>query len=304
MSTQLELSVVVCTFNRQRYLLKALEHLGDQTAGHASYEVIIVDNNSPDETELMCRQYIDCHPDLNIHYYKELQQGHSFARNRGIKESSGSYIAFIDDDAYVRSDYVANLISHFDEHPDTMALGGKILPIYETQEPAWMSTYLLPLVAALDMGEKPKPFKGTKYPIGANMAFRSECFVRHGLFDPDFGRKGDSLEGGDEKELFLRLKRHQETIYYVPTVVVDHIIPERRLQKEYIKGLGTGVGSTERRRVSKLSISAKLFKIWEEVYKMAGTIVLSLLYCLSLQFSKAKMLIRFRFWVWQGLFRG
>lgn len=304
MSKPLELSVIVCTYNRQHYLQKALEHLTDQTTGYSSYEVIVIDNNSPDDTAKICRQYMDEHPELNIHYHKELQQGHSFARNRGIKESSGRYIAFIDDDAYVTKDYVANLIRHFDGHPDTVALGGKILPIYETQEPVWMSKYLLPLVAALDMGETPKHFKGVKYPIGANMAFRRDSFEQYGLFDPGFGRKGDRLEGGDEKEVFLRLKRNKASILYVPTVVVHHIIPERRLQLDYIKGLAIGVGTTEKRRVSRLSLSSRFFKIFEEVYKMAGTVILSLLYCLSLQFAKAKMLIRFRFWVWQGLLKG
>jgi hypothetical protein len=150
------------------------------------------------------------------------------------------------------------------------------------------------------MGNSPKKFKGSKFPIGANMAFRSEVFEKYGHFNTDLGRRGSGLEGGDEKEVFLRLKKEKEEIHYVPKVKVDHIIPEKRLTMEYIKGLGIGVGSSEKRRVTKTGFVETVKKIFSEVIKVGATLVLFLIYFVKGKFAQANMLVKFRFWVLQG----
>ena len=177
------------------------------------------------------------------------------------------------------------------------------MPKYESSEPKWMSRYLLPLVAALDMGNGIKKFSGSKFPIGANMAFRKEVFDQYGVFDTSLGRRGTNLEGGDEKELIERIKLKNKGIYYVPDVKVDHIIPNRRLDMEYIKGLAVGVGTSERRRMGKEGINFRIKKIFSESIKIAGTFVLFLLYSIRLQPEKAIVLLKFRWWVIIGLFQ-
>tara|TARA_B110000027_G_scaffold1587_1_gene1377 strand:+ start:864 stop:1157 length:294 start_codon:yes stop_codon:yes gene_type:complete len=89
---------------------------------------------------------------LNVHYFLELRQGLTYSRNRGITESKGEYLAFIDDDVFVEVDYIENINQAF-SNLKIAALGGEITPHYESgNPPVWMSKYLLPLVAALDMG--------------------------------------------------------------------------------------------------------------------------------------------------------
>ncbi|HET8858495.1 glycosyltransferase [Marivirga sp.] len=294
------ISVIVCTYNRREYLPDCLKHLVKQSAQHEDYEVLIIDNNSTDNTATIAQDLIKDHPDLNAQYFCEMNQGHTYARNRGIKEAKGEILSFIDDDAFVDYNFIKEIQFYFKQHAEVSAIGGKILPVYEGKHPKWMSKYLLTLVSALDMGNSPKKFKGSKFPIGANMAFRADVFEKYGHFNTDLGRRGSGLEGGDEKEVFLRLKKENEEIHYVPKVKVDHIIPEKRLTMEYIKGLGIGVGSSEKRRVTNSGFTETMKKIISETIKVCATFILFFFYFIQGKFAQAKMLVKFRFWVLQG----
>lgn len=296
-----KVSVILCTYNRDKYLRTTLEALALQSVQAHTYEVIIVNNRSTDTTENIALDFIQEHPQCSAKYFVEKQQGLSYARNRGISESSGDILTFIDDDSFVEPTYIQSVVSFFKTYQSAAAYGGKIIPQYETEEPIWMSKFLWPLVAALDMGSEVTTFKGSKFPIGANMGFRKVVFEKYGDFNTALGRKGkEGLEGGEEKDLFSRLKNNNETIYYTPEVSVRHVIPPKRLEMAYIKGLAVGVGTSEKKRVGKLGIGSKLQKIYSELVKIAGTVVLATYYSVTLQFAKAKMLLQFRGWVIKG----
>lgn len=298
------LSVIVCTYNREKYIGQCLAHLANQSADKSVYEVIIVNNNSTDNSESIIKDTISNYPEIRFAYFIEMNQGHTYSRNRGISESSGEILAFIDDDAFVGAKYCQSLIEYFKKNSSVSAIGGKIIPVYEESEPNWISKYLLPLVASLDLGDKERTLKGTKFPIGANMAFRKSIFNKYGVFDIGLGRRADELEGGDEKEMFLRLKKGRELVRYVPEAVVEHIIPPHRLKESYIKGLAIGVGTSEKKRISTQGASEVLRKIFSEAVKISGTIILALGYFFSGSPSKAAMLIKFRYWVVSSLIMG
>ena len=295
-----KLSIIVCTYNRDRYIGKTLDLLSDQSTNNSDYEVLVIDNNSTDKTTDICLDFIDKPEHTNFHYFLEKNQGHTYSRNRGIKESKAGYIAFLDDDAWVNRNYCEEIIKFFDGHEEVTAIGGKIIPEYESKEPVWMSRYLWPLVAGLDMGNQIREFKGTQYPIGANMAYRSNVFEKYGLFDIDLGRRGKGLEGGDEKDMIFRLKMGGERIFYVPSVSVRHIIPDSRTTRSYIKGQAVGVGVTEKKRLSGKGSGAAIKKSFSEFIKIGATTVLGLFYILTFRPAKGIMLIRFRTWVIQG----
>jgi len=300
-----KVSVIICTYNRIDYLRICLEKLVEQNVLKDQYEVIIINNNSDDGTADFCHKFILENPSCEIRYYLEQKQGHTYSRNRGIAESNGTILAFLDDDAFVKEDYIFHIQMFFKEHPEADAIGGKINPVFESEKPAWMSKYLMPLVSALDLGNQITEFKGRKFPIGANMAFRRAVFVTFGNFNVELGRRGSvGLEGGDEKELFMRLKRENRCIYYVPQVEVDHVIPQRRVKIDYIKGLAIGVGTSEKKRIIQSGSVEVLKKLIEESIKIVATLLLSLHYFLTLQPAKASMIVRFRFWVNKGLISG
>ena len=90
------ISVVVCTFNRAQLAATAIESLCEQTADKSQYEVIVVDNNSQDNTREVTEDFCSRYP--NLRYCLEEEQGLSHARNRGWRESRGVYVAYVDDD--------------------------------------------------------------------------------------------------------------------------------------------------------------------------------------------------------------
>jgi glucosyl-dolichyl phosphate glucuronosyltransferase len=300
----MKISVVVCTYNRDRYILKCLLSLKNQSFDKADYEVIIVNNKSTDNTESYCLNFIANNRDVLIKYLVEENQGLSYSRNRGIKESSGHVICFIDDDAFAEPDFLNSIDKFFQSHPKAVAIGGRIIPFFESSIPAWLSPYLLPLFAALDLGNKIKRFSSRKFPIGANMSFRREIFEKVGLFDSELGRKGEGLTGGEEKDIIYKIRAAKGEIFYLPSAEVKHIIPAERLTEDYIRRQAIGVGISERIRISRLGSKSYWGKFAEEVFKSGATLVLFFFYLIRLSFPKGWMLLRFRCWVLKGLFTG
>src|SRR5215210_4422246 len=99
-------SVIVCTYNRQKFIGACLHCLAGQTLPIGNWEVIVVDNNSTDRSASIIQTFISSHPQLPFRYVFEKEQGLSFARNRGIAESRGVVLVYIDDDVEVAPAYL------------------------------------------------------------------------------------------------------------------------------------------------------------------------------------------------------
>jgi Glycosyltransferases involved in cell wall biogenesis len=95
----MKLSVIFCTYNREKYLYNALKSISQQNIPYHDYEIVMVNNNSTDSTESICKQFRYDYPGVNFRYFLETQQGLSYARNRGVQESRGDILVFVDDDA-------------------------------------------------------------------------------------------------------------------------------------------------------------------------------------------------------------
>src|SRR5678810_355900 len=94
----IRISLIICTYNRDMFLPDALESIKNQSFDKSEIELIIVDNNSTDNTASISKKFISQNPSLNIKYCFEEQKGLSFARNRGVAEANGSIITYVDDD--------------------------------------------------------------------------------------------------------------------------------------------------------------------------------------------------------------
>lgn len=129
-----EISIIICTYNRDKYIYQTLRRIAINTFSANKYEIILVNNNSTDQTEIECKRFHNDFPDLNFRYYVEKKQGLSFARNRGIEESTGDIILFIDDDAFMETNYLHNLTVNLKSNPEAAAFGGKIIPSFENDK--------------------------------------------------------------------------------------------------------------------------------------------------------------------------
>ena len=281
---QPELSIIICTYNREDFLPFALQSLSQQSLDNQQYEVLIIDNNSTDRTATLSHEFIKQHPDVNLKYFLEKNQGLAYARNRGIKESSGRVISFIDDDAEARSDYAMNLIRTFQEYSDYDAIGGKVIPIFpEKKEPAWLSKYIWGVVAKVDKGDHPVPFK-KKVPAGCNMAFRNVVFETIGLFDTQLAHRCDDLY------IFGKLKAIHKVALYAPDVVVYHHIPPERMDTAGIRRLSLDLGSSHRVYLHSRPAVFTLLKFFDYTLKIGASVILSLGFLMKGEPAKIKII--------------
>ncbi|MBQ8959022.1 MAG: glycosyltransferase family 2 protein [Bacteroidales bacterium] len=298
------LSLIVCSYNRDKYLYGALQCIAENDFPTENFEIVLVNNLSTDNTEAECQRFANDYPKVDFRYFIETRQGLSFARNRGIEESRGDVLVFLDDDSYIQENYLHNLQQQLSSHPDADAFGGKIAPVFESGEaPKWLSKWNYSWVSAIDMGDKVRRFEGKAFPIGANMGIRRSTLDKTGAFNTQLGRSKKNLMGGEEKDLFERIQRQGGAIYYFPDVLVHHVIPPSRTTSDYVRRLGKGVGQSERIRTLSVSKWKYLKRLLSELVKWGGTIVLWLGYALTGQMAKGNILVSFRRMVTSGLLK-
>jgi len=297
------LTVIICTYNREKYIRPLLESIAANDLDKSQYEIVMVDNNCTDNTRTVCKQFTKDNPDISFRYVIEKEQGLSAARNCGIREAKGDLLIYIDDDAFVDSHYLSDYVNWFANHPETMAAGGPIIPHYEQgEEPSWMTPYTRALLTAwMDYGDKVREYPKGRYPGGGNAAYRKCIFDQVGLFNTALGRKGGNLMGSEEKDIFAKMHQLNMQVLYLPWPVLHHSIPPYKLEEDYFNRLTTQMGISERQRtlaISKLEYSKRLFM---EVIKWGGTVILLGKYCLQGNPNKGWKLIQFRKNVTKGL---
>lgn len=209
------LSIVICTFNRASLLKLALDSIEKQTI--APYEVLVIDNKSKDNTKDVVECFQKSIP--NLKYYHEKNIGLSHARNRGIKESSGDYLAYIDDDCVLPNNWV-DLAYQIIENKNPDVFGGPVFPFYEKRKPTWFIDKYL----TYEFGSSPRKLNHYETLIGCNFIIRKSVIEKIGKFRVDLGMTGTKVLYSEETELQLRYLNSQlsKGIYYDPDLYVHH----------------------------------------------------------------------------------
>ena len=286
----IRLSLIIPTHNRSERLIAALESVIRQDLPAADWECVVVSNNSTDDTVARFGDFAARYPGLNLRLVTEDGPGVSYARNRGIAETSAPLLVFIDDDERINPGFLRAYADFFDAHPDAVVAGGRIIAEYVTGRPAWLSKY-----TEMDFGDAVRPFPAGRVPGGGNMAFRRSAALRYGGFDPSLGRVGRMLIGGEENDFFERLMRGGETCWYVPGAVMWHIIPPEKLTESYFRRLCYNVGVSQRLRAGMYRRYPKTLLF--ESLKWGATLLLSL----TMPPRKSLWLIRMRYEISRGL---
>ena len=296
----MELSIVIATYNNVSSLERTLRSVAVQDADKSIWECVVVNNGSTDDTAKRVVAFAKEHGDINIKLVDEPQQGLSYARNRGIAESKGQFIAFIDDDETINEGFVSAYIDLFRNHGAFVG-SGAMKVCYETARPKWMSYYTEKMIAnPLDLGSDIITITRTITPTGGNMAFNREVFNLYGNFDTNLGRKGEVLFGGEENDLFDRIRDLGERIFYTPHAVAYHHISDKKLTAEYFDRLSYGVGVSKRLRAEKRDSLEALYS--DENAKRRYTLLLALFYILTFRPQKASWLWRMRKGISKGIF--
>jgi glycosyltransferase involved in cell wall biosynthesis len=296
------ISVVICSYNRADYIINAIDSLYKQTFSKDRFEVFVVDNNSIDNTGELVTDYIKKHQDFNINYLNESRQGASFARNTGAAYSKGKLLCFMDDDAIAEKNYLQRIADFFEQHKDSVGLGGRIIPRYIPAKPAWMSHFVSSLVGNFDYSPHITEFKPGKYPLESNMIVQKDAFDAIGGFNTELpGVKGTLRIGGEGKDFFLRLQEGGNKIFYDPHVIVEHVVEVKKLTPEYMYRVASGIGRGERVRMLAKGKRSYILKVVEYVYKLAGSIVLAFIYMLEGNPKQSWPVIKFRIDALKGL---
>jgi GT2 family glycosyltransferase len=244
-------SVIVPTRGRPQELRACIESL--QRQSHAHFELLVVDNAPADPRTAEVVQGLAA-ADPRIRYLAESKPGSSVARNTGLREAAGEFVAFTDDDVIVDAWWLAGLVSAMASDPAVAAVTGLILPA-ELETPA---QELFEDYAGFSKGFKRKvyrrrtpgaeplfPFVGSIFGSGNNMAFRRAELVALGGFDPALGAGSKAL-GGADIDTLVRVVVGGGTLVYEPTALVWHhhrrdIEALRRQMHAYGTGLTAGL---------------------------------------------------------------
>ncbi|MEX0906079.1 MAG: glycosyltransferase [Balneolaceae bacterium] len=299
MTNRPEFSFIICTYNRAQYLRDTLDSLLSIEPPPVRVEILVVDNNSTDETQVLADK-LPVGKNVSVRYVKEENQGLSHARNRGIHEALAPIVVFVDDDIRAADSFFTAWVSFFKNNPGAEAAGGKIHVQFDDPRPRWMPYFLLPLLGYHDFGNTIKRYGKKNYPFGGNMAFKKEIFDKYGLFNPHLGRIGGNLKASEEKEFFHRLRKDQADIYYVPDAMLFHRVSKNRLTEAYIRKQAVGLGQSIALQLQEKSTRYKMGKALGELGKIAATAGLFVGYSITLRVSKAIILIKFRKWIAEG----
>jgi glycosyltransferase involved in cell wall biosynthesis len=221
----IEISAVICTYNRADLLSGALDSLCHQTLASDRYEILVVDNASTDNTAEVVQVCQDNYPDYAIRYFHEAKQGLSYARNRGWQEARGEYVAYIDDDCKVPEQWLTEAIEIIRCVSPGM-LGGPYYAFYNSPKPAWYKDEYGSHMVADQAGKLPPD----QYLSGGNLFIHKDLLRAAGGFNSLLGMAGKEIAYGEETALIRWVGRYkpQTLIYYSPELFVYHLVRETK----------------------------------------------------------------------------
>lgn len=234
--SQPDVTVVVCTYNRSALLRPALESLAAMRTGDRfQYEVLVVDNGSTDDTPAVVDDVAQ-RSGVVVRRVCETARGVAAARNRGVAEARGEWIAFFDDDQLADSDWVAELLSLAREK-NARCVGGAV----DLALPPGYERNLAPacrrVLGATAEGTTVCRYTRSRMPGTGNLMLHASVFAQVGCFDPALQHAGEDVD------LFRRIRAAGIEGWFTPRAIVWHVTPAYRLTDEYFLWVSLRVGA-------------------------------------------------------------
>jgi hypothetical protein len=229
-----DVSVLLATYRRPALLARTLESFRALRADGLAYEILVVDNGSPHETEVTLAHAAT---GLPVRLLLEETRGKNRALNRAIPEARGTLLAFTDDDVVLDPDWLRELVTGAGRWPQHAVFGGRVLPLWPPGgAPRVRHKFLTHAYAIADL-ERPEGPYGAGWVFGPNMAVRATIFEAGWRFAPGIGPDGtDTYMTGGESELLFRLERAGLGAVYLPRARVFHQIRPEQMRPEWLYG--------------------------------------------------------------------
>ena len=241
----MNISLCICTFNRSNSLAQTLDSLVRlRNEFYEGDQILIIDNNSSDNTKDVIEQYSEILP---ITYVFEMKQGLSAARNRALLEFINPAIIFIDDDVTVFNGFISQYRKAISEYKDCDFWGGRIDVDWAGAVPRWYQSNGLPLINGLlvnyDLGKIDKKYqRGDLLPYGASFALRRQLIESVGQFDVNLGVNGKHIGRGEESDYFARAMKDNFQGAYLANAIIGHRYDPERFKLSYLFEYGVEKG--------------------------------------------------------------
>jgi glycosyltransferase involved in cell wall biosynthesis len=305
-SSEPALTLLVCTYNRADDLAELLRTaLSQQTDGTFAYEILVVDNNSVDNTRRVVEDLV-ARGHSNLRYLFEPRQGKSFALNTGLEAIRTPLYTIADDDFVLPPEWVQRIVDVFRGRPDVSFVSGKVLPLWQAPVPSWLNRDHWSAVALADYGEQQFEADANNPVCLLACSFRLADVRAAGGYDTALGVSARQIGGVEDLEILQRLWSSGRKGVYVPTIDFQHKVGASRLTKRYHRQWHAGHGRfyAALRDPAFENSSMRLFDVPGHLYRQAA--VTSLAWCgqvLRMNFDRA-FLFETRLWFLAGFFRG
>ncbi len=241
-------SVVVCCHNSAQRLPQTLAHLAaQQVQGGLQWEVIVVDNNSADETSQVALTRWPSDAPAPLRVVPEPKLGLSHARYRGYTEANYECISFLDDDNWASPEWVQLTSELMGQYPVIGACGGFNEAVCEVSPPWWFERYKK-FYAIGPQGQEAGEITWTRgFLWGAGLTIRKSAWqqlVGKGFRSVLVDRQGASLSSGGDSEFCFALRLADWRLWYEPSLNLRHFLPANRLEWSYLRRLCRGLGAS------------------------------------------------------------
>ncbi len=229
------LSVIIPTQNRSKYLSTLIDSLFLQEAGSFTWEIIVVDNGSADDTREAVQLKIAQAP-VPLRYLYEPKPGLHQGRHRGAREACGELLAFLDDDTLLTPEWISGVELILSKQAE--AVVSRILPKWEEPPPTWLIGLMhggtFGLLTLLDLGNEPRQID-PNFVCGASFFIRRSLVFELGGFHPD-GMPSElrRYRGDGETGFFRKFKQHGCSAWYDPRSVAYHTVSRNRITVDYL----------------------------------------------------------------------
>lgn len=233
----LNISFIICTYNRSSLLRLLLTGFSEDKVFLPDSEIIVVNNNSSDNTSEVVESFKAMLPIRECH---EKQQGIIFARNRGLRESKGDNLVFLDDDILIEPRLVEVFASAFDTQFEIDYFGARLKPYWPEGKPNWVKDENLSLLRGLygnhDYGSHNKRYQNDMdCPFGASFGIRRKVLDKIGIFNEDLSR-------GEETDLLNRANLSGSLGMYLGEVCSYHRVQNSNISLPSIYTTGKLAG--------------------------------------------------------------
>src|SRR5579883_711969 len=264
-SNNVSIDLVICTYNNAALLDRALTAISQQQVQQTvKWTVLVVNNNCTDKTTQVVDKYIKSKKIPNLSMILEPKQGLNYARLCGINNTSGTWIAFVDDDCMLKEDWVDQAAKFAQLHPECGAFGGQVILDWETPPPAFVLKYGYSF-AQQEHGiniSQPNCLVGAGLVISRKAILDTNWIYKQFLND----RVGKQLISGGDVEIVLRIKGAGYDIWYNPACKLMHYIPAKRTEQKYLVNINYALGKCQLISDSMVWSSSYLTYFFESIF--------------------------------------